>query len=120
VQFFIVYIREAHALDSRAPMTFGSIEDPVDLKERTLVASKCVKDLDLPMEALVDRLDDAVNQAYGGWPDRLYLVGRDGKIAYAGGKGPAEFRPDELEKAIERELAVGKTPMNPPAQEKKP
>lgn len=119
MQFYIVYIREAHALDSRAPMTFGSVEDPIDLKERTLVASKCVKDLDLPMEALVDRLDDAVNLAYGGWPDRLYLVGRDGKIAYAGGKGPFEFRPEELEQAIEREMAVAKAPVDHPANEKK-
>jgi hypothetical protein len=57
------------------------------------------------MPAVVDKLDDAVNQAYGGWPDRLYLVGKDGKIAYAGGQGPFLFKPDELEAAIEAELA---------------
>jgi len=87
------------------PSTFKLIEDPVDLDERTEVASKCVADLHLPMPAVVDRLDDAVNLAYGGWPDRLYLVGKDGRIAYAGGQGPREFRPDELASAIEAELA---------------
>jgi type I thyroxine 5'-deiodinase len=53
---------------------------------------------------LVDGMDDAVNRAYAAFPDRLYLVGRDGKIAFRGGPGPAGFRPDELEEAIRREL----------------
>ena len=49
-------------------------------------------------------MEDSVNQAYGGWPDRLYLVGVDGKIAYKGGRGPFGFEPDELEEAIEEAL----------------
>ena len=104
VEFFIVYIREAHAIDSPSPMSFGMVEDPIDLEERSRVAQQCVDDLDMPMPAIVDQLDDAVNQAYGGWPDRLYLIGTDGKIAYAGGQGPFLFAPDELADAIEAEL----------------
>ena len=42
--------------------------------------------------------------AYGAWPDRLYLVGRDGRIAFQGGTGPFGFLPEELEAAIEEEL----------------
>ena len=49
-------------------------------------------------------VDNAVASAYGGWPDRLYLIRRDGRIAYQGGEGPFGFKPDELEQAIEREL----------------
>ena len=45
-----------------------------------------------------------MNKTYGAHPDRLYLVGRDGKIAYTGGRGPTGFRPDELEEAITAEL----------------
>ena len=105
MQFYIVYIREAHALDSRAPMDFGMVEDPIDLEERSAIASKCVTELDLPMPALVDTLDDAVNKAYRGWPDRLYLVDTEGKIAYAGGRGPFYFSPNEWEKAIVKEVA---------------
>jgi hypothetical protein len=85
-------------------MAFKMIEDPIDGAERAKVASQCVADLDLPMPAVVDRIDDEVNQTYGGWPDRLYLVGKDGRIAYAGGRGPFFFSPDELEKAIAAEL----------------
>ena len=53
----------------------------------------------------MDGLDNAVASAYGGWPDRLYLVGRDGRIAYQGGEGPFGFKPEELERAIETHLA---------------
>ncbi len=57
------------------------------------------------IQAVVDGVDDVANQAYAGWPDRLYLVGKAGKIAYAGGRGPFGFKPDELEAAITGELA---------------
>ena len=109
VQFFVVYIREAHALDSPSPLGGGSmpiIEDPLNLLERRDVAQQCMTALSLkPMPALVDELDDAVGSAYDAHPDRLYLVGRDGRIAYRGGPGPFGFSPDELEAAIREELA---------------
>lgn len=101
----MVYIREAHAIDSDWPMAFGNIEDPLDLGERASVAKQCVEGLDLPMPAIVDNVDDAVSLAYGAWPDRLYLVGKDGKIAYAGGQGPFLFDPGGFEDAIAEELA---------------
>ena len=43
--------------------------------------------------------------AYGGWPDRLYLIGRDGRVAFQGEVGPFGFKPEELAHAIEAELA---------------
>jgi hypothetical protein len=54
------------------------------------------------MATVVDELDNAVASAYGGWPDRLYLVGEDGRIAFQGGEGPFGFKPAELERAILR------------------
>ena len=87
VQFYIVYIREAHALDSRSPLGGNGmpiVEDPITVLERKAVAQICMTKLDLePIPALVDHMDDRVNQAYSAWPDRLYLVGRDGTIVYS-------------------------------------
>jgi hypothetical protein len=81
------------------------VEDPVNDRERGEVASTCVQKLGLDMiTAVVDKVDDQVNQAYAAWPDRLYLVGKDGKIAYAGGPGPGGFKPDELAAAIRKLL----------------
>lgn len=116
-------MREAHPIDGIMPMPFGMIEDPVSDAERMDVAGTCIEDLALPMPALVDRVDDKVSRAYGGWPDRLYVVDKDGKIAYAGDKGPRGFDPDGWEKAIITEKARqaaggtgGKQPDPPPGE----
>ena len=81
------------------------VEDPVTLAERSEVAKVCMTRLALePIPALVDDMDDAVSTAYSAHPDRLYLVGRDGTIAWQGGPGPRGFKPEELETAIRKEL----------------
>jgi hypothetical protein len=108
VQFFVVYIREAHPLDGRSPMGGNGapiVEDPVNLGERNEVARVCMTKLALdPIPALVDGIDDAVEKAYAAHPDRLYLVGRDGRIAFRGGPGPMGFDPELLDAAIRKEL----------------
>lgn len=110
VQFLVVYVREAHALDSFLPKGGKEdpiLEDPATLAERQEVAQTCLTTLDLePMPAVVDTLDDAACRAYDAWPDRLYLIGRDGRVAYQGGPGPDEFFPEELQAAISEELGL--------------
>ena len=107
----MVYIREAHAIDSRSPMGGGNaplMEDPVSVLERMKAAETCMTKLALePIPALIDDMEDSVNGNYGAWPDRLYLIGKDGRIAFRGGPGPFFFIPDELEKAIEKEIGGG-------------
>jgi hypothetical protein len=66
----------------------------------------CATNLRLQMPMVFDHVDNAVASAYGGWPDRLYLIRQDGKIAYQGGEGPFAFKPRELESAILRELEL--------------
>ncbi|HEY8506607.1 MAG TPA: deiodinase-like protein, partial [Gemmataceae bacterium] len=48
----------------------------------------------------VDDLNDRVGHLYSGMPDRLYLIDRQGKVAYKGGRGPFGFIPGELEQAL--------------------
>ena len=115
VEFLVVYLREAHALDSRSPLGGADgmpiVEDPVTLAERQAVAQVCMTKLALePLPAVVDEIDDHVADAYDALPDRLYLVGRDGRIAYRGGPGPFGFSPDELEEAIRQELGRDSLP----------
>ena len=109
VAFFIVYIREAHPEDGwvLADNRRDRIElvDPVSLDERAAAADACALRLETRIPILLDDLDDAVASAYGGWPDRLYLIGRDGSVAFQGGRGPDGFQPAELAHAIETELA---------------
>ena len=107
----MVYIREAHPIDSARMPRYGEemIEDPINLAERNAVAKICMTKMELrPIPAVVDRIDDKVNKAYSGWPDRLFLVGKDGKMAYSGGRGPRGFVPEQLARAIETEVAKNK------------
>lgn len=98
-------MREAHPIDGTMPSPFGLVEDPISDAERIDVAHTCVEDLELAMPTLVDRVDDKVSRAYGAWPDRLYLIGKDGKVAYAGAQGPKGFDPDAWAAAIVAEKA---------------
>jgi hypothetical protein len=52
----------------------------------------------------LDGMDNAVEKAFGAWPERLFVVGVDGRIAYQGDKGPYGFKPDELALFLETYL----------------
>ncbi len=78
---------------------------PKSADERVHVAEACALHLDLSIPTLMDDMDNSADRAYAALPDRLYLVGKDGNIAYKSGRGPMGFRPDELEAAITDYLA---------------
>jgi hypothetical protein len=106
--FYIVYIQEAHPID--AWQLDDNVEDDVlvastkTLDERTNVAGMCVRDLGIELPALVDAPDNRVERAYAGWPDRLYVIGREGKVEYKSAPGPFGFKPAEVKQALERLL----------------
>jgi hypothetical protein len=112
VLFLTVYIREAHPEEgwiiSENRRSGLAVHEPNTDEERREVASTCAVNLRMRMPIVVDRVDNAVASAYGGWPDRLYLIRRDGRIAYQGGEGPFGFKPERLETAIQRELALSR------------
>ncbi len=96
-EFFIVYIRESNAAGGKTSLINEresiSIKDPQDYLQRTEVAKQCCSALNIRTPCLVDRLDDAVAEAYAAWPDRIYIVDSDGKIAFVGRPGPSGFAP---------------------------
>lgn len=81
------------------------IKDPTNVFERYQVANTCVSALELTIPCLLDDMNNTTAFAYKGWPDRLYIVGKDGKISYRGGPGPGGFSAEELEVALKAELA---------------
>ena len=74
---------------------------PKSLDERVSVAQSCALRLDLSIPTLIDDMANSTDQKYYALPDRLYLVGRNGRIAYRGAPGPFGFVAAELEKAIQ-------------------
>jgi type I thyroxine 5'-deiodinase len=108
VQFYVVYIREAHPSDAwqmasnvRDHVIFT---DPKTAEERSSVAESCVRKLGIKIPALVDGVGDGVEAAYTGWPDRLYLIGRDGQVKFKSPPGPFGFHPAALAESLKANL----------------
>lgn len=91
---YVIYIREAHPTDGWAlPSNQFTIKDPKNLEERRKVAREFAAKLKLTPPVLVDAVDDAVGKAYAAWPDRLYVIDAQGKVALKAARGPFGFRP---------------------------
>ena len=107
-EFYIVYIQEAHPVDAwqmDANVKDGALlATTKTLDDRTKAADTCVIKLGLDLPALVDKPDDAVERAYTGWPDRLYVVDTNGRIAFKSAPGPFGFKPEDVESTLERLL----------------
>ena len=104
VEFLAIYVREAHPIDGWRMNSNDeagiSLKQPLTEVERTGVAQRCCRALQMSMPMVVDEMDDRVGHAYSGMPDRLYLLDRKGRIAYKSGRGPFGFKPGELEQAL--------------------
>jgi hypothetical protein len=118
VEFLAVYVREAHPTDgwrmSSNDAVGITVGQPRTDDERQSVAQRCGEALKISMPLVVDELDDRVGHAYSGMPDRLYVIDRQGKVAYKGGRGPFGFRVGELEQALAMALVEQATPTRPP------
>lgn len=101
-----MYISEAHPSDVwqmqsniKDNVVFAS---PKSEEERALVAGTCVRKLGIKIPAVLDEFGNSTEQAYTGWPDRLYLIDATGRIAYKSKPGPFGFKPDDLKSALSR------------------
>ena len=119
-----MYLREAHPADGDAPPREADaprVAQPQTLEQRRTAAGACLADLELgAIPTLVDEMDDAVGRAYAAWPDRLYLIGTDGKVLWKCGPGPAGFDPDGLDAALRKALALDEPPAPTPAGSEPP
>lgn len=104
--FFVVYITEAHPSDVwqtesnfRDKVVFAS---PRSEDERANLAGTCVRKLGIEIPALLDEFGNSTESAYTAWPDRLYLIDRNGKVAFKSQPGPFGFKPDDLQAAMRK------------------
>jgi type I thyroxine 5'-deiodinase len=102
----VVYILEAHPSDVwqmqsniKDKVVFAS---PTSEEERGLVAGSCVRKLGIKFPAVLDEFGNSTEQAYTGWPDRLYLIDATGRVTYKSKPGPFGFKSDELQAAIRK------------------
>jgi type I thyroxine 5'-deiodinase len=102
----VVYITEAHPSDVwqmqsnvKDKVVFAS---PKSEDERAEVAGACVRKLGIKFPAVLDEFGNSTERAYTGWPDRIYLLDRNGRVAYKSKPGPFGFKADELSAALRR------------------
>jgi type I thyroxine 5'-deiodinase len=99
-----VYISEAHPTDiwqMQSNVKDGVLfRNPATLAEREQVAGSCVRNLHIAIPALIDSISNQVERQYTGWPDRLYLIGTDGRVRLKTEPGPFGFDPAKLSAAL--------------------
>lgn len=95
-----MYIREAHPTDGwQVPQNTRDkilFEDPKTLVDRRKVAAEFAKQFKVSLPILVDPIDDPMEKSFAAWPDRIYVIDADGKIAFKGAPGPRGFKVDEV------------------------
>ena len=78
VLFIVLYQREAHAGESR----FEEIEQPEAYEERVELAKKTCEELSIATLVVIDEMDNAVREAYGGLPNSAYVIDKGGKVLH--------------------------------------
>jgi len=108
-EFLLVYIREAHGAGSWQS-TINQREG-VDLADATTFeqkrgyAASCVRKLKIPYTATVDPLDNGTDKAYIAWPSRVYLVDKQGRVAFNSLLDELNFEASRLDAALKWEIA---------------
>ncbi len=104
--FYVVYIMEAHPIDAWEEEDNVkekiSVASARSVDERCAVAETCITKLSLKIPPLIDTLENSTEIAYTGWPDRLYVIDYDGRVAYKSKPGPFGFKPGEVGEALKR------------------
>ena len=74
VKFLVVYVREAHPGSRRGSHT--------DLEEKIALAKEVQSDFGEKREMLVDKVDGEMHQAYGCFPNMIYIINPEGTVVY--------------------------------------
>jgi hypothetical protein len=74
---------------------------PRTLKDRIAIVNDFVKRFDFRIPIAVDPMDNPAMIAYTAWPERLYVIGPDGRVAYKGDPGPWGVDPEQVAAHLE-------------------
>ena len=99
VHFVVLYQREAHANE----FMFQEVDQPETMDERKILASRCREELGLTWTIVLDGMDNAVREAYGGLPNSAYIIGTDGVIVFK----EAWTHPDQWPSVLDELLGEG-------------
>ena len=105
VELALVYIKEAHPGDEwqMDPNVESDVvfDQPKTFEARTDLARTFVDRMEVETETFVDDIRNTAMACYAAWPERIYVINREGRILYKGGVGPFYFKPEELREFLE-------------------
>ncbi len=78
VEFVVVYVEDPHPGEPG----YRDFTQPADHAERTAYAKRLVGERGMDATVVVDEMDDAVWTQYGSLPNMVYVIDRDGRVAY--------------------------------------
>ena len=70
------------------------------IEQRRQQAQEAARRLDLGLPLLLDEMDNRASVVFAARPERLVLVGADGRIVYPGSPGPWGFSPEEAREEL--------------------
>ena len=91
---------------------------PRNLSDRLAIANDFTKRFHFLVPFGVDDMNNAANDAYAAWPERLYIIDENGKIAYRGGMGPFNYNPSEVRAWLAARYGQVKHPETLPPEQK--
>ena len=89
----LVYIREAHPQDGWAMKDWSEFKDAKNFEGREKLAGVCRSECSFDFPVVVDTMNDATAVRWSGWPERLFVISKDGTVVYTGDQGPYGFNP---------------------------
>ncbi len=115
-----MYVREAHPTDEWQMKS--NVKDdvcyaqPKTLEQRIIIANDFIKRFKFPLPFGIDDMSNAADNAYSAWPERVYIIDESGHIAYRGGMGPFNYKPEEAREWLAARYGAVKheAPKTPP------
>jgi hypothetical protein len=105
VDFKIVYIRDSHpVLGFRAPtndrLGISKDQEPKTLADREKWACEDQKKMKCNIPVVMDTMDDRTLKAYDAFPQRIYVLDRDGRVLYVS-SGLVGFELESVRKIVD-------------------
>ena len=109
-----MYIEEAHPDDEWQMASNRKdhfvFRQPQTMAERRTLASLLPERLHYRLRVALDPIDGPAEKAYAAWPERIYVIGKGGRIEYKAEPGPFGFKPEEAEASLKRLVAAASPP----------
>ncbi len=114
-------MREAHPTDEWQMKSNEKDKDnvcyaqPKTIEQRVAIANDFTQRFKYTVPFGIDQMNNAANDAYAAWPERLYVIDESGQISYKGGNGPFKYEPKEVRPGLAGRFGEVKHPETPPA-----